>query len=53
MKLDSGLVKTTYVPSRSQLADVLTKGQPTKQFQDLTNMLRMIDTHSSTWREVL
>jgi len=41
-KLDSGLVKTTYVPLGSHLADVLTKGLPTKKIQDLTNKLRIL-----------
>ena len=31
-KLDSGLITIAYIPSRHQLADVLTKELPTKQF---------------------
>ena len=45
-KLKSGLIITTYIPSRHQLVDVLTKGLTTKQFQDLTSNLGMIDIHS-------
>ena len=45
-KLDNGLIETTYVPSRGQLADILTKGLPTKQFKFLTDKLGMIDIHS-------
>ena len=45
-KLDSGLISTEYIPSRHQLADMLTKGLPIEQFQDLVYKLGMIDIHS-------
>jgi len=35
-KLDNGLIVTEYIPSKLQLADMFTKGLPTKQFKDLT-----------------
>ena len=44
-KLDSGLIATAYVPSGYQLADILTKGQSTEQFQDLNSKLGMVDLH--------
>jgi len=46
-KLDSGLITTSYVPSGLQLANLFTKGLPTKRFHDLTCKLGMIDIHSS------
>ena len=46
-KLDSGLICTPYVPSSDQLADVLTKGLCTINFQSLVNKLGMEDIHSS------
>ena len=45
-KLDDGLIATEYIPSRLQLADMFTKGLPTKQLEDLTYKLGMIDIHS-------
>jgi len=45
-KLDNGLIATEYIPSKLQLADMFTKGLPTKQFNDLTSKLGMIDIHS-------
>ena len=36
------------IPSRLQLADMFTKGLSTKQFEDLTCKLGMIDIHSPT-----
>jgi len=47
-KLDDGLIATEYIPSRLQLADMFTKGLPTKQFEDLTCKLGMVDIHSPT-----
>jgi len=47
-KLDDDLIATEYIPSRLQLADMFTKGLPTKQFEDLTWKLGMIDMHSPT-----
>lgn len=34
-KLDNGLITTTYIPSRLQLADVLTKELPMVRFPEL------------------
>lgn len=45
-KLDSGLIATSYIPSRHQLANVLTKGLPPDRFNQLTCKLGMIDIHS-------
>jgi len=45
-KLDNGLIATEYIPSRLQLVDIFTKGLPTKQVEDLTCKLGMIDKHS-------
>jgi len=47
-KLDDGLIATEYIPSRLQLANMFTKGLPTKQFEDLTCKLGMIHIHSPT-----
>ena len=47
-KLDDGLIATEYIPSRLQLADMFTKRLSTKQFEDLTCKLGMIDIHSPT-----
>jgi len=47
-KLDDGLIVTEYIPSRLQLTDMFPKGLPTKQFEDLTCKLGMIDIHSPT-----
>ena len=46
-KLDSGLIYTPYVPSSDQLADVLTKGLCSINFQILIDKLGMEDIHSS------
>ena len=35
-KLNNSLIATEYIPSKLQLADMFTKGLPTKQFIDLT-----------------
>ena len=45
-KLDLGILNISYVPSRCQVADILTKGLPTTQFEDLVSKLGMIDIHS-------
>nr|KYP36608.1 Copia protein [Cajanus cajan] len=47
-KLDNGLIVTAYVPTRLQVADVLTKGLPTSRFQELIGELGMIDIHLPT-----
>ena len=40
-KLDSGLLKTEYVASSSQLADLLTKGLPANVFEKMRSNLGM------------
>ena len=45
-KLESGLICTPFVPSEDQLADVLTKGLPCEQFQNIVSKLGMDDIHS-------
>ena len=45
-KLESGLISIPYMPSDSQLADVLTKGLPMTRFQKITNKLKMEDIYS-------
>ncbi|RDY08252.1 Copia protein, partial [Mucuna pruriens] len=47
-KLDSGLIVTTHVPTRLQMADVFTKGLPTIRFQEFSGKLGMIDIHLPT-----
>ena len=51
--MDNGLIATEYIPSRLQLPNMFTKGLPTKQFEDLTCTLGMINIHSPTWGGVL
>ena len=38
-KLDIGLICTPYVPSSKQLADILTKGQPSSTFYTILDKL--------------
>lgn len=45
-KLDSGLLNISYVPSKCQVTDILTKGLPTAQYEDLVSKLGMSDIHS-------
>jgi len=40
-------------PTKLQLANMFTKGLPTKHFKDLTCKLRMINIHSPTWGGML
>ena len=47
-KLDLGILNISYVPSRCQVDDILTKGLPTTQFEYLVSKLGMIDIHSPT-----
>ncbi len=42
-KLDKGLVCMPYIPTTEQVADILTKGLPTKQFENLIGKLAMKD----------
>ena len=46
-KLEEGLICMSYVPSGSQLADVLTKGLNGPNFHDIVAKLGMEDIHSS------
>ena len=43
----------TYVPSKSQIADVLTKGIPREDFENYVDKLSMIDIYAPTWGGVL
>ncbi|KAK0580519.1 hypothetical protein LWI29_002881 [Acer saccharum] len=45
-KLDSGLICTPYVPTKGQLADVLTKGLNSGAFQDIISKLGMTNAYS-------
>jgi len=45
-KLDACLISIPYVPSKEQVADVLTKGLVTNRFEDLIGKLGMIYIHS-------
>lgn len=45
-KLDSGLICTPFVPTRNQLADILTKGLSSASFQGIISKLGMEDIHS-------
>lgn len=51
-KVMEGLIKLSYLPTRSQLADVLTKIMPPTQFQLLLSKLGMCSTQSSNLRGV-
>ena len=42
-KLESGLICMPYIPTGEQVADVFTKGLPTKQFYQITGKLAMED----------
>lgn len=44
-KLEEGRICMSYVPSRSQLADVLTKGLHGSTFHEITSMLGMEDIY--------
>lgn len=45
-KLDSGLICTPFISTKDQLADVLTKGLPSHEFQQIIGKLGMEDIHS-------
>ncbi|BAT82399.1 hypothetical protein VIGAN_03241200 [Vigna angularis var. angularis] len=47
-KVDEGLLCMAYVPSRQQVADVLTKGLNSPIFQDLISKMGMTNIYSST-----
>ena len=44
----AGLISTTYVPSKDQIADVLTKALGRPQFEYLSSKLGVKDLHSPT-----
>ncbi|KAK2980771.1 hypothetical protein RJ640_002980 [Escallonia rubra] len=47
-KLQAGMIKPSYVPTRFQLADVFTKALGKDQFETLRNKLGLHDIHSPT-----
>ena len=47
-KLDNGTIALTYIPTDSQVADVLTKGLPKSKFEHHLSKLGMIDIYSPT-----
>ena len=46
-KLENGLICTPYIPTKGQLADILTKGLPTQSFQTILSKLGMRNIYSS------
>ena len=52
-KIEQGEICMTYVSSKSQIADVLTKGIPREDFEDNVDKLGIIDIYIPTWRGVL
>ena len=42
-KLENGLIVMPYIPTVEQVADILTKGLPNMQFDDLVSKLAMND----------
>ena len=47
-KIEQGEICMTYVPSKSQIADVLTKGILTEDFENKVDKLGMIDFYVPT-----
>ncbi|CAL8990292.1 unnamed protein product [Prunus brigantina] len=47
-KLQAGIITPSYVPSRSQLADIFTKPLGKEQFHHLSSKLGLHDIHSPT-----
>ena len=47
-KLESGLICTPYVSTKSQLADIFTKGLAGHTFRDISSKLGIDDIHSPT-----
>nr|KYP49027.1 Copia protein [Cajanus cajan] len=45
-KLDSGLICTPYVSSQDQIADILTKGLGSHNFEKIVSKLGMENTYS-------
>ena len=52
-KLDIGLICTPYVPSSKQLADILTKGQPSSTFYTILDKLGLQNIFAPSWEGVL
>ena len=52
-KLENGLIVMPYIPMVEQVADILTKGLPKKQFDDLVSNLDMNDIFKPAWGGVL
>ena len=52
-KLDAGLICIPFVPSKDQLADMLTKGLASRKFEELLCKLGMKDIHSPALGGVL
>ena len=52
-KIEQGEICMTYVPSKSQIADVLTKGIPREDIENYVDKLGMIDIYAPTWGGVL
>ncbi|KAH9696724.1 reverse transcriptase Ty1/copia-type domain-containing protein [Citrus sinensis] len=47
-KVTSGSVELKYIPTRQQIADILTKALPRPNFEDLSNKLGLYDIHTPT-----
>ena len=47
-KIEQGEICMTYVPSKSQIADVLTKGISREDFENNMDKLGMIDIYAPT-----
>ena len=47
-KIEGGMLNVEYVPTREQVADILTKGLPRQNFDELTSKLRLLDIYSPT-----
>lgn len=45
-KVTSGSVELKYIPTRQQIADILTKALPRPNFEDLSNKLGLYDIHT-------
>ena len=52
-KIQQGLLKTSYLHTSKQLADIFTKPLASEHFQHLLCKLGMIDIHTPTWGGVL
>ncbi|PON86228.1 hypothetical protein TorRG33x02_179470 [Trema orientale] len=45
-KIESGIICMSYVPTKQHVADVLTKGLPRQNFEDMLDKLGMINIYS-------